>query len=541
MEEKIIRMFEDKLERLRDGEFASRIHETEEINHLLDYWRDIIVSGLTEREKLLKDMLSEKETNLNIVNDRYKALEVEIEQLDRENIELKKHIEMQKLIVEKEKLLLESSYKDKYEEKTRKMEKEFLGKYIDLEKLKLEKEELNIRLEEKKNQLRLRENELENYNQNTEMVLRKKQQYIEEIEKTNKDLERTIELISKMKMNAWVSGEKTKEEITEREETEMVIAGASNQKITELEEKLNERDKVKDKEKEELINNLESQKNKAIHDYKEKSKNELAEKIAESEKNSRKKIVEVLKRREESYSKSLEVLSRGFVHKMRNIFGIIGGAAQLCQAELEPYKEDVKELIKKLKEKEGSQMINELLENFDAISKHIDEAGKAADVLLEIAKVPAISMQVGSLNAVLDEVCFGADDRCKAAGVSVTKEFDENIPDIVMDKKLIEDAFYQIVINAVEAMSNGGALTVNSELHEDGKNIIVKIIDTGEGIPEQRLSKVFQIFCTSKKERYGIGLPQAERYIETHLGTIGLESEKGAGTTVSVVLPVVKE
>ena len=226
---------------------------------------------------------------------------------------------------------------------------------------------------------------------------------------------------------------------------------------------------------------------------------------------------------------------------MRNVFGIIGGAAQLCQAELEPYKENTKELIKKLKDEEGSQMLNDLLENFDAISNHIEEAGRAADVLLELAKVPAISMQEGSLNAVLDEVCFGADDRCKAAEVSVTKEFDENIPDIVMDKKLIEDAFYQIVINAVEAMSNGGALTVKSELHEDGKNIIVKIIDTGEGIPEQRLSKVFQIFCTSKKERYGIGLPQAERYIETHLGTIELESEKGSGTTVCVILPVIKE
>ena len=95
------------------------------------------------------------------------------------------------------------------------------------------------------------------------------------------------------------------------------------------------------------------------------------------------------------------------------------------------------------------------------------------------------------------------------------------------------------VLNSIEAMPQGGTLTIQAELDETIQMIVVKIIDTGEGIPDRIIDKVFQPFFTTKKGKTGIGLPKAERIIEAHRGDIKIEKNMDCGTAVTVTIPVI--
>ncbi len=548
MEEKVIKIFESKLERLKDMEFLTKPQEAEEINLLLEYWR-IIAKGVSDRENLLKDMLKDKEEKLSMYEVQLNSLKTEVEQLDNKNERLKNSIELQKLVLEKEKIVLEYSYKDKFEEKLRKMEISFRDKELALEKLKLEKDYLENTLQEKLAGLITREKEYHNYKENTEIILKKKEEQVEELEKIKKELEDTISLIASSKINMWakethgtrvsqqdiISQQAVTQQPVQPAQPAMVDPMLQNQ-ILELQEKL----KTKEKENNDIKNKLDLREKEIIKEYEQKNKEEIEKKITEIKANHAKRIIEVLKNKEKISRDSLEVLARGFVHKIRNIYGIVSGATQLCQAEIEECKENPKKLIKKIKD-EKQNIIDELIDNFNTIALNLEEGQKDAEDFLKIARVPALNIQTNSLNSIIERVCQSFGDEYKAQNISLVKNLDEKIPDFSMDAKFIETAFHEVILNAVEFMPDGGTLTVETKLQENGENVDIKIADKGVGIAEQKLSKIFQIFCTSKKGKKGVGLPLAQRYIEIHLGTLTLESTKGKGTTVFITMPIIEE
>ncbi len=95
-----------------------------------------------------------------------------------------------------------------------------------------------------------------------------------------------------------------------------------------------------------------------------------------------------------------------------------------------------------------------------------------------------------------------------------------------------------LISNALEAMPNGGTLTVDSKSPEDRSRIEIRIIDTGFGIPEDQIEKMFKPFFTLKQKGLGMGLYLAKRIVERHGGTIDLSSVEGQGTTILLKLPV---
>lgn len=557
-EEKVIRVFESKLERLKD---ITELRESQEVNLLIEYWREIVVKGLNEREKLLKDMLKDKEEKVRVLDVQANLVKMEVEQLENKNAELKNDIEMQKLMLEKEKVVLEYSYKDRYEEKIRNLHDVFKDKEIHLEKLKIEKENLERNLKEKTDQLKLKENEYTTYKQSMENAIERKEGHIEELEKTKNDLEETIDLIASSRINMWAREEKARRELEQQEGyvpppvyqqpvmPQPVIqqpvyqqpvpqqpTGADYQQIAVLEEKL----KAKDKEIEEAKERIEIEKKAVIGEYEQKMKEAVAEASAGADEGVREKILGALKQREEDYRESLEVLARGFVHKIRNVFGIVSGATQLCQVEMEECKEDPAKYAKKLKDQK-QDVAGEMLENLETIATNVEEAGKDANSFLRVARVPALNMQPESLNEIIDSVCMNVGEQFKASNIKVSKKLDDKIPMFSMDKKFLEEAFYEIIANSIESMTKGGNIKIETNFNEKDKNAEVVIEDTGVGVPEQRLTKIFQIFCTSKKERKGIGLAVAKRFVEIHLGSLILESVKDKGTKVTVKFPLIIE
>jgi two-component system NtrC family sensor kinase len=116
----------------------------------------------------------------------------------------------------------------------------------------------------------------------------------------------------------------------------------------------------------------------------------------------------------------------------------------------------------------------------------------------------------------------------------------ESLPLINGHPSQLQQVFTNLILNAIQAMPKGGALTISSRMREDLKAVEISFTDTGVGIPEENLSKIFEPFFTSKKvgEGTGLGLSVSYGLIKNHGGEIKVKSEKNQGTTFTVTLPI---
>src|SRR5581483_7461392 len=99
-----------------------------------------------------------------------------------------------------------------------------------------------------------------------------------------------------------------------------------------------------------------------------------------------------------------------------------------------------------------------------------------------------------------------------------------------------KQAVLNLVVNAIEAMPNGGELRFEASANED--NAEIRISDTGSGIPPEVRDQIFRLYFTTKKEGSGIGLAMTFRIVQLHDGTIDFTSEPGKGTTFTIRLPL---
>jgi signal transduction histidine kinase len=124
--------------------------------------------------------------------------------------------------------------------------------------------------------------------------------------------------------------------------------------------------------------------------------------------------------------------------------------------------------------------------------------------------------------------------------VEVVTEFADSLPAIHADRQQLRQVFLNLMTNASDAMPEGGCLTVRGNADLALERVLVEFVDSGEGIAENNLKKIWQPFYTSKPEGKGtgLGLPICSRIVEEHGGEITLQSKVGKGTTVRVALPI---
>jgi signal transduction histidine kinase len=136
----------------------------------------------------------------------------------------------------------------------------------------------------------------------------------------------------------------------------------------------------------------------------------------------------------------------------------------------------------------------------------------------------------------LNEVIDGARPAIARAGVLLTKEFPATFPFVKMDRQLIHQAVLNLVLNACEASSPGGQLTLS--LRQNLEMAEIRVSDTGKGISPEDRDKIFQLFYTTRPGGTGIGLANTFRFVQLHNGSIEFESEVGRGTTFTIELPL---
>jgi signal transduction histidine kinase len=151
---------------------------------------------------------------------------------------------------------------------------------------------------------------------------------------------------------------------------------------------------------------------------------------------------------------------------------------------------------------------------------------------------------------IIDGVYLLMAPRFKKKNIQFQKEFAEDLPQVYVDESQLEQVVLNLFLNAVDAMPEGGKLSVHTGQRKPDKStntrlaqaeVFVSIADTGKGIPEQKLEKIFNPFYTTKSDGVGLGLSISSRLLEENGGTIEVQSELAKGSEFNIFLPTAKQ
>jgi PAS domain S-box-containing protein len=175
---------------------------------------------------------------------------------------------------------------------------------------------------------------------------------------------------------------------------------------------------------------------------------------------------------------------------------------------------------------------------------HLDsEAARCANLarnLLDFSRQGDIEIKENSIHELLDKTLEVMRHRAELDQIKIRTSFAPGMPFLSCDFKRLQQAFINIIWNAIEAMPRGGVLSVSTDFDSERNLVTIEISDTGLGIPEEDLERIFEPFFTTKAETKGVGLGLSVAYgiIRQHHGEIRVQSSVGAGTRFVLQLPV---
>jgi signal transduction histidine kinase len=229
------------------------------------------------------------------------------------------------------------------------------------------------------------------------------------------------------------------------------------------------------------------------------------------------------RRLEESLHHSERLASLGEMvasvsHEIKNPLGIVRSTAEILNKRL-----------KKLAP--GNEHLAEII---------VSETGRLDEIVrefLDFAKPQLPELTSTSLNDLLLKVTEFMQPEFVRRNIQIEKQLNGSIPPMDLDPNMLYRAFLNLLINAIQAMPDGGTITLTSNPTPETKNgAIITISDTGKGIPQEKQDMIFAPFYTEKNRGTGLGLAIAQNIIEGHNGSITVESEEGEGATFFISL-----
>ncbi|MDQ6679207.1 MAG: ATP-binding protein, partial [Acidobacteriota bacterium] len=172
----------------------------------------------------------------------------------------------------------------------------------------------------------------------------------------------------------------------------------------------------------------------------------------------------------------------------------------------------------------------------EVISSEILRLDRVVKTFLDFTRPVALDLTEAPLAGFVDEIAELARPQAEAAGIELVVEQSPESVAVTVDSDLLKQALLNIVVNAIEAMPEGGRLRIESGVRGDMGEI--RILDTGQGIPADLRDNVYNLYFTTKPQGSGIGLAMTFRIVQLHDGTIDFTSEPGKGTSFTVRLPL---
>jgi len=218
---------------------------------------------------------------------------------------------------------------------------------------------------------------------------------------------------------------------------------------------------------------------------------------------------------------SLTTLAAGVAHEIKNPLGSISIHLQLLQ----------KALAKKLDASD-----NKTDKYFDVLKEEVDRLNRIVVDFLFAVRPMNLELREGDLNVLISQIMEFVRFEMEQSNILCLLELDENLPKLLIDERYMKQALLNLVKNAQAAMPEGGVFTIATKFMENEIRILV--CDTGIGIENESLSKIFEPYFTTRETGTGLGLTQVYKIIREHHGEITVDSEPQTGTEFKISLPI---
>lgn len=217
----------------------------------------------------------------------------------------------------------------------------------------------------------------------------------------------------------------------------------------------------------------------------------------------------------------LATLAGGLAHEIRNPLSTI-------RMNLELLSEDVEEL----QATNGHRLLNRI----EKLQTECLNLEGVLNAFLQFARAGQLNLTKCSLNDEVQDFLSFLSPQAEELNVELRPHLDANLPAVKLDRSLMRQVLTNLGRNALQAMPKGGTLEFIT-MSRNGE-IALEVIDTGEGMDEKTVSRMFQAFFSTRSGGSGLGLPTVRRIIESHGGSIACESEPGKGTRFTILLPI---
>lgn len=209
-------------------------------------------------------------------------------------------------------------------------------------------------------------------------------------------------------------------------------------------------------------------------------------------------------------------LTRGVAHEVKNPINAIVLHLQLLRNKLAQQEPDTRR-------------------HMDIIDSEIRRLDRVVQTLVDFTRPRDLHLEELDLRRMLDDAALLAAPDAEQHGVTIEQHMPEERLPVKVDLDLMKQAILNVVLNGVQAMPNGGVLSISA--HREDNVIIAAIHDQGGGIPPEMHDKIFELYFTTKKGGSGIGLAQTYQILQWHYGSVEFQSSEGAGTTFRFEIP----
>jgi PAS domain S-box-containing protein len=210
-------------------------------------------------------------------------------------------------------------------------------------------------------------------------------------------------------------------------------------------------------------------------------------------------------------------VTRGVAHEVKNPINAIVLHLQLLRNKLK-------------------QVDHDTYRHVDIIDSEIHRLDRVVQILVDFTRPRDLRLEDTDLRLLLDEVAVLAAPDAEQHGVNLVRELPAEPIPVKVDIDFAKQAILNVVLNGVQAMPDGGTLTINAYKDED--TVVTEIHDQGGGIPAEVQEKIFELYFTTKQSGTGIGLAQTYQIMQWHYGSVDFESTEGKGTTFRLRWPL---
>ena len=216
-------------------------------------------------------------------------------------------------------------------------------------------------------------------------------------------------------------------------------------------------------------------------------------------------------------------LAASVAHEVRNPLGAVDIQLQLLEDDLRTV---------------DTRMRNRVFRRLNIARMEMKRLDRIVHNFLRFSRTPRLDLQRISLNDVIQHVFDLVSPEARERGVQLNLDLRDGLPAVEGDDSQLGQAVLNITVNAFQAMETGGQLRARTFMDSNGNHVCLTISDTGCGIPDEEIDRIFEYYYTTRDEGTGLGLSIAQQIVYQHRGHIEVESETGKGTVFRIHMPI---